>query len=120
MYVDPQVKPVFCKPRQVPQALKQKIKEELANLKQQGVIQPVKYLNWAAPVVTILKPDGTLRLCNNYKVIVNKFAKTESCPLPIEELFSSLAGGKLFSELDLSHAYLQIELEESSKEYYVT
>jgi len=39
-------------------------------------------------------------------------------PLPrIEELFSSLAGGKSFSKLDLSHAYLQIELDDASKEY---
>ena len=103
-FKDSQTQPVFCKPRQVPQALKQKIKAELANLEQKGIIQPVKYLNWAAPVVPILKPDGTLRLCGDYKVTFNKFAKTESYPLPrIEELFSSLAGRKSFLKLDLLH-----------------
>jgi len=117
LFVDSQAKPVFYKPRQVPQALKQKIEAELTNLEQKGIIQPVKYSNWAAPVVPILKPDGTLRLCGDYRVTVNKFA-TESYPLPrIEELFSSLAGRKSFSKLDLSHAYLQIELDELSKEY---
>ena len=67
----------------------------------------------------ILKPDGTLRLCGDYKITVNKFSKTESYPLPrIKELFSSLICGKSFSKLDLSYAYLQIELEELSKEYF--
>ena len=121
LYVDPQVKPIFFKPRQVPQAMKEKIETELRSLEEQGIIAPVKYSSWAAPVVTVLKPDGTLRLCGDYKVTVNKVAKTESYPLPrIEELFSSLTGGKSFTKLDLSHAYLQVELEEASKEYVTT
>ena len=37
-------------------------------------------------------------------------------PLPrIEDLLASLAGGQLFSKLDLSHAYLQVMLDEESK-----
>ena len=37
-------------------------------------------------------------------------------PIPkIEDLFSSLAGGKLFSTLDMSQAYQQILLDEPSK-----
>ena len=110
LYIDPQAKPVFYKPREVPHALKQKIEIELNNLVEKGIIQPVKHSTWAAPVVPILKPDGSLRLCGDYKVTINKCAKTEPYQLPrIEELFSSLAGGKLFSKLDLSHTYLQIE-----------
>ena len=98
--------------------MKEKIDTELRSLEEQGIIAPVKYSSWAAPVLPILKPDGTLRLCGDYKVTVNKITKTESYPLPrIEELFSSLAGGKSFTKLDLSHAYLQVELEEGSKEY---
>lgn len=37
-------------------------------------------------------------------------------PLPkIEEPFASLAGGRFFSKLDLSHVYLQVMLNEESK-----
>jgi hypothetical protein len=35
--------------------------------------------------------------------------------LRIEDIFASLEGGKVFSKLDLAHAYLQVPLEESSK-----
>ena len=37
-------------------------------------------------------------------------------PLPnAEDLFATLAGGKLFSKLDLSNAYQQLELMEESQ-----
>ena len=37
-------------------------------------------------------------------------------PLPkVEDLLSTLAGGKSFSKLDLSHAYQQLHLSEESK-----
>ena len=41
-------------------------------------------------------------------------------PLPkIEELFVHLAGGRHFTKLDLVHAYLQIALDDGSKQYVV-
>ena len=36
-----------------------------------------------------------------------------------EELFAALNGGEKFTKLDLSEAYLQIELEDESKKYLV-
>ena len=42
----------------------------------------------------------------------------DTYPLPrVEELFSALSGGKKFSKLDMSQAYLQLELENDSKQY---
>ena len=43
-------------------------------------------------------------------------AKLGTYSLPrIENLFSSLAGGKYFSKLDLAKAYLQLLLDEASR-----
>ena len=79
---------------------------------------PVKFSSWAAPVVPVIKRDGNVRLCGDYKLTINSVAKNEVYPLPrIEELFASVSGGKVFSKLDLSHAYLQLQLDESSQEY---
>ena len=75
----------------------------------------MQFLDWAAPIVPVMKSDGRGRICGDYKVTVNQAAKLEKYPLPcIEELFASLAGGKLFTMLDLSHAYLQVPLDEHS------
>ena len=51
---------------------------------------------------------------------VNKASKLDRYPIPkIEDLFAQLAGGKLFTKLDLSHAYQQLVLDDESREYVV-
>ena len=61
---------------------------------------------------------STARKFIDYKVTVNRDAKQDRYPLPcVEDLFATLAGGKLFSKLDLFHAYQQVELEEESCEF---
>jgi len=59
-------------------------------------------------------------LCDSGKIYycttVNQAAKLDLYPLPkIEQLFASLAGGRIFSKLDLSLAYLQVVLDEESR-----
>ena len=61
--------------------------------------------------------DGNIRICGDYKRTVNKAAIVDSYPIPrIEDLFASLAGGTVFSKLDLAH---QLLLDDSSKELVV-
>ena len=77
------------------------------------VIEPVQYSDWAAPIVPVLKRDGSVRICGDYKVTVNRALTTDTYPLPrVNDLFASLAGGKMFSKLDLAHAYQQILIDE--------
>ena len=40
-------------------------------------------------------------------------------PFPdrIDDVLTSMTGAKVFSKLDLSHAYLQLQVEEVSKEF---
>ena len=117
LHVDPQAKP-FYKARTVPFALREKVEQELERLEKQDIIIPVKFADWAAPIVPVEKRDGSVRVCGDYKLTVNKVAKTEVYPIPrINEMFASLAGGLKFSKLDLSNAYQQIQLEEGSQKY---
>ena len=117
-HVDPKVKPRFFKARSVPSALRPQVEAELDKLETTGIIQTVQFSQWAAPIVPVLKRNGSIRICGDYKVTINLVAKFDTYPLPkIEDLFSSLSGGKLFSKVDLASAYQQILLEEQSKEY---
>ena len=114
--LDPSAQPRFCKARTVPYALKGKIEKELDRLVKQGVIEPISFSEWAAPIVPVLKKDGTVRICGDYKLSVNQASKIDSYPLPrIDDLFASLAGGKTFTKLDLANAYQQIPLDDQSK-----
>ena len=47
-------------------------------------------------------------------------SKLEQYPIPrVEDLFATVAGGKFFTKLDMSHAYEQIELDNASNQYVV-
>ena len=102
----------------MPFAIKDAISQKLDNLERQGIIIPVAHSEWAAPIVAVPKNNGKFHICEDYKVIVNQDLAVDEYPLPTpEELFSNLAGGRIFSKLDLSQAYLQLPVDEASKPF---
>ena len=85
-------------------------------MKREGILQPVEFSDWAALIVPVLLNDGSVRICEDYKLAADQVVKVDNYPLPRkEDLLASLAGGKSFSKLDLAHTYQHIELE---KEYF--
>jgi hypothetical protein len=120
LHVRPDVTPRFFKPRPIPFAIKSAISRELKDLEQQGIVSPVTHSQWAAPIVAVPKRDGRFRICGDYKVTINQALSVEEYPLPTpEEMFTTLSGGKVFSKLDLSQAYLQLPIDDASKPYLV-
>ena len=81
-----------------------------------GVIVPVEHSDWAALIVPVLKTNGEVRICGDYKLTVNKAAKVDQYPIPnIDDLYSKLSRGVAYSKLDLSHAYEQVCLSSESQ-----
>ena len=118
--VDPSVPAKFCKARTVPFALRDRVDEEISRLQEEGIISPIANSPWAAPVVPVQKGDNSIRLCGDYKLTVNRAASVDTYPIPcLHDLFSKLAGGIIFSKLDMSQAYAQLCLDEESKQYTV-
>ena len=96
--------------------MKETIERELDRLESSGIIEKVTYSPWAAPVVPVRKGDGHIRLCGDYKVTINPELEIDKYPLPKpEEIFATLAGGKIFSKIDLTHAYQQMRLTEDCR-----
>lgn len=61
---------------------------------------------WGTPIVPIVKSDGSLRICGDYKVTVNPKLLIDGHPLPrIEHLIANLQEGVLFSKIYLKEAY---------------
>ena len=110
--------PIFLKARPVPYALKGKVEQELQQLEEDGIICRVNQSEWAAPIVFVPKKDGSLLVCEDCKTTVSQSADVDQYPLPnAEDLFATLAGGRVCSKIDLSHAYQQVELDEESQKY---
>lgn len=116
----PDARPKFYKPYNLPFALYDDVRTEINRLVSQKILKPVNASDWAAPIVVIKKPNGKIRICADFKVTVNPQIEIDRYPIPrIEELFHRLSGGQLFTKIDLSDAYLQIELTESAKRIMV-
>ena len=106
LYVRPDAKPKFFKPRPVPFTTKDAIGRALHQLEAEGIVEKVAHSKWAAPIVVVPKKDGTFRIRSDYKVTINADLDVDSYPLPKpDELFATLAKGKKFSKLNLSQAY---------------
>ena len=121
IHVDQNVTPRYCKARSVPYSMRALVDKQLDHLVSQGVIEPIQYAEWAAPIVPVLKSDKqSVRICGDFKLTVNRASKLDCYPIPkIEDLLAKLAGGKTFSQLDLSQAYQQLPLDQKSKSYVV-
>ena len=84
----------------------------------QGIISPIKHFKWAAPIMPVLKQDKqSVRICGDYKLTANRASRVEHYPLPkVDDLFATLGGGTLFTKLDMSQAYLQVLVDDQSRE----
>lgn len=108
--------PVFVKARSIPFAFEKEVEKQLKSLERDGIISKVESTEWGTPLVPIMKENGRIRICADYKVTLNKFLKDTNYPLPIiSDLLNKLKNGKYFSKIDLAHAYNQIELDDESK-----
>ncbi|KIH47194.1 reverse transcriptase [Ancylostoma duodenale] len=110
--------PKFFRARPVPIALRPKVEAKLEELLRNGTLRRVEHSQWATPLVIVPKPGGKIRICGDYEATANPQLDINQYPLPRpEDLFHMLNGGKKFSKLDLSDAYMQVELDPESRKY---
>lgn len=112
--------PIFCKARPVPYSLRTAVAQELDRLEKLGIMEKIKHSKWASPIVVVEKGKGEqrkIRICGDYKVSINSITKSEHYPLPNpSEIFNKLKDGKIYTVLDLSNAYQQLELSPRAQE----
>ena len=60
----------------------------------------MQHSEWATPVVPVVKQNGGVRICGDFKATVNPQLRVEQYSLPlINDIFVNLAGEK-FSKID--------------------
>ena len=65
---------------------------------------------YAAPIILVRKPDGSMRMCVDYRGL-NEFTVKDAYPLPrIDELLEELRTAKCITHLDLQQGYNQVRL----------
>jgi hypothetical protein len=84
----------------------------LKELLHNGLIVPTSS-PFAAPLLMVKKPDGTYRLCIDYRKL-NAVTIKDSYPLPNPAMiFDRLSGCQFFSKLDLRWGHFQLRLEDN-------
>ncbi|XP_058457701.1 uncharacterized protein K02A2.6-like [Malaya genurostris] len=109
--------PVFRPKRPVAYAMYSTVDAELDRLERANIITPVDFSEWAAPIVVVRKASGAIRICGDYSTGLNEALQPHQYPLPLpQDIFNKLANSKVYSQIDLSDAFLQVEVDESCRE----
>ena len=105
-------KPVKQIPRRFAPQVLSKIKEEIEILLKSKFIRTARYVDWLANIVLVIKKNGTLRVCIDFRDLNNATPKDEY-PMPVSEmLVDSAAGFEYLSILDGYSGYNQFFIAE--------
>src|SRR6266487_1869175 len=89
-----------------------KIKGEIERLLKSKFIRTTRYVQWLANIVPVIKKNGSLRICIDFRDLNNATPKDEY-PMPVAEmLIDSVAGFEYLSMLDGYSGYNQIFIAE--------
>jgi len=95
--------PVYSKPYPIPHAMQEVVEKELETMLSLGIIEPSNSA-YASPIVIVRKPDGTNRVCVDFRKL-NKITVFDPEPMPQpEQIFAKLDKDKYFSTLTLLKA----------------
>ncbi|CAI5458564.1 unnamed protein product [Closterium sp. Yama58-4] len=110
---EPGAKPVSRTPYRLSPTELTDMKKQIEYLLDRHLTRP-STSPYGAPVLFTPKPDGSLRMCIDYRAL-NKQTVKNKYPIPrIDDLLDQLRGATVFSKLDLRSGYWQIKMADNS------
>ena len=98
--------PVIYKPRILPQAYEKDIYKQINDLLGKCVVE-ISDSPYASPIVPVVKRDGSIRLCCDYRKL-NEKTVPSTFPIPRNENLFDLKKAEVYTVLDLKSAYWHI------------
>ncbi|XP_065317406.1 uncharacterized protein LOC135925825 [Gordionus sp. m RMFG-2023] len=87
--------PKIIPPRRVPYSRIDLVTKELQKWISDKIIEPVEEVRWASPLTPVVKSDGSIRLCVDFKNTINPALEDFKYPIPrINDLMAKLSKGK--------------------------
>ncbi|XP_050207365.1 uncharacterized protein LOC126656791 [Mercurialis annua] len=106
--IKPEFQPYRQPPRRVSKEVELKVKEEIEKLCKAGFIRPAKYSNWLANVVPVVKKNGKLRICIDFRDL-NEATPKDIYAMPIvDTLIDVTTNHSFLSFMDCFAGYNQI------------
>ena len=102
--------PIASHPYRVPDRLKEGVRMELEKLVDLGILVP-SFGPWASPIVPVPKPDGSIRICADYRKLNSVTQSDPYYMVTLEEILERVGACAVISKLDLSKGFHQIEVD---------
>ncbi|KAI4293155.1 hypothetical protein PAPHI01_2429 [Pancytospora philotis] len=107
-------RPISAGNSRIPVAYEQALDNEIKKNLELGIIAPSSS-SWSSRIVPVPKKDGSLRMCIDYRPL-NKVTIKDQYPIPrIDEILDALSGAAVFSTLDATSGYYQVELAQEDR-----
>jgi hypothetical protein len=110
-------KPIKAQCRRLSYKVKELVLAKIEEMVRNGTLQHVMS-EWASPVVPVMKPNGEVRICVDYRRL-NEVTQKDVYPLPnMEDILEEIAewGAKIYVKFDLRAGFHQIKLSEEAKQ----
>ncbi|XP_072073852.1 uncharacterized protein [Arachis hypogaea] len=108
----PNARPVKQTPRRFALEINVKIKEEIERLIKAKFIRPARYVEWVSNIVLVMKKNGKLRVCIDFRDL-NNATQNDEYFMPIADMLIDFAAeNEVFSFMDGYSGYNQIFIAE--------
>ena len=108
--------PIFIPAYRIPVKMKTEVEKVVTEWEKDGIIRksssPFNF-----PLLAVPKKDGSYRVCVDFRQLNKKTIPDRYPAACMQDLISGIGGKKIYSSLDLLQGFLQVPLEENSKEY---
>ena len=108
----------MCYPRSIPHAVLPKVEAAINDMIERGIIEKVtKPTEWCAPIVTPPKPNGGVRVCQDFRKL-NEFVKRPWYPMktPQTAIDRVKPNARWFTTIDAKQGYWMLPLDEGSRD----
>ncbi len=91
------------------------VRDELEGLLESGIVVP-STSPWASPIVSVTKPDGSVRVCVDYRKL-NEVTMSDPYYMPtLDDILERAGSCNVLSKLDLAKGYFQVRVAAGSRE----
>ena len=99
---------------QISSKWKEKVSEEIEELKQMGILIP-SYSIWSSPIVPVARPDCNVSVCVDFRR-VNKLTVQDQYHIPlVAEIVDKVRNVGCLSKLDLNKGFYQVKMSEEDR-----
>ena len=109
--------PIKQHPYRLSPAKQKSLKDKIQYLLENNLIKPCKS-NWSSPCILVPKPDGSYRMCTDYRK-VNNITKSDTFPIPVPQMdncIDHIGNAKYVTKFDLLKGFWQVPLTDHAKE----